>query len=135
VQERIYQTLRKRILNGGYDPGHRLVIDSLARDFGVSGIPVREAIRRLEAEGLIVYRPNVGPQVTQRDARLYEEELEAVAVLEGYATALAAPDLTPGDLERLREINSELLECANASDSFGFSRRNFDSSSRRRASA
>ncbi len=126
MQERIYQALRERILSGVYEPGDRLVIDSLARDFGVSGIPVREAIRRLEAEGLVVYRPNVGPQVAPQDSRLYEEELEVLAVLEGYATALSAPEMGPQDIERLREINSELLGCMNARDSLGFGRQNHE---------
>jgi DNA-binding FadR family transcriptional regulator len=48
-QERTYAILRSRILDGTYGPGQRLVIDALARDLAVSPMPVREAIRRLEA--------------------------------------------------------------------------------------
>ena len=62
-QQRVYETIRERILSGTYGPGYRVVIDGLATELGVSALPVREAIRRLEAEGLIVYRPNVGAQV------------------------------------------------------------------------
>ena len=56
-QERVYRAIRERILSGAYGPGYRVVIDPLAEEFGVSALPVREAIWRLEAEGLVVYRP------------------------------------------------------------------------------
>ena len=62
-QERVYKEVRERILAGTYVPGFRIVIDALAEEFGVSALPVREAIRRLEAEGLVIFRPNVGAQV------------------------------------------------------------------------
>ena len=62
-QERVYRAIRERILSGAYGPGYRVVIDALAEEFGVSALPVREAIWRLEAEGLVVYRPNAGAQV------------------------------------------------------------------------
>ncbi len=123
-QERAYQTLRERILDGAYRPGYGLVIDALAEDFGISVVPVREAIRRLEAEGLIVYRPNVGAQVAPADPRVYEEELAVLSVLEGYATALAAPAVGPADLARLHDINREMVECLNQFDALGFARWN-----------
>ena len=49
-QERVYQAVRERILSGAYGPGYRVVIDAIATEFEVSALPVREAIRRLEAE-------------------------------------------------------------------------------------
>jgi len=52
-QERVYRAIRERILSGAYPPGYRVVIDALATELGVSALPVREAIRRLEAEGLV----------------------------------------------------------------------------------
>jgi DNA-binding GntR family transcriptional regulator len=123
-QERAYQTLRERILNGAYGPGYRLVIDALAEEFGVSALPVREAIRRLEAEGLIVFRPNAGAQVAPADPSLYEEELSVLAVLEGYATALAAAEMEPSDVERLKEFTNQMVECMNTLDALGFGRMN-----------
>ena len=62
-QERVYRHVRERILSGTYGPGYRVVITHIARELDVSALPVREAIRRLEAEGLIVFRPNEGAQV------------------------------------------------------------------------
>src|SRR5579875_81573 len=67
--ERAYAVIRRRILDGTYRPGHRLVIGTLAAELGVSPVPVREAIRRLEAEGRVVYRHNAGPRVAPADGR------------------------------------------------------------------
>lgn len=67
--ERAYAVIRQRILDGTYRPGRRLVIGTLAAELGVSPVPVREAIRRLEAEGRVVYRHNAGPRVAPVDGR------------------------------------------------------------------
>lgn len=107
-QERIYSLLRKRILDGTYAPGQRLVIDTIARDAGVSHIPVREAIRRLEAEGFVQYQLNTGAQVTQVDELSWAEVMSTLAVLEGYMTALAAPRLTKADIRQLKKVNAAM---------------------------
>ena len=66
--ERAYLLIRSRILDGSYTPGSRLVIDALAGELGISPVPVREAIRRLEAEGKVVYRHNAGARVAETGA-------------------------------------------------------------------
>src|SRR3954468_12390076 len=109
-QERVYREVRERILSGAYGPGYRVVIDALAEEFEVSALPVREAIRRLEAEGLVVYRPNAGAQVAPAEPGLFAEEMTVLAVLEGYATALAAAHLTAEDIARLSEITDQMAE-------------------------
>ena len=73
--EQAYRVLRERIVNGVYVPGYRLVIDALALELGVSAVPIREAIRRLEAEGWVVYRPNTGAQVASIDVAQYEADI------------------------------------------------------------
>jgi DNA-binding GntR family transcriptional regulator len=123
-QERAYRTIRERILSGTYGPGYRVVIGTLAEELDVSAVPVREAIRRLEAEGLIVYRPNAGAQVAPADPGLYDEELTVLAVLEGYATALAAAELGPEDVERLKAINERMVEAMERIDALAFGRLN-----------
>lgn len=123
-QERVYRAIRERILSGSYGPGYRVVIDSLAEEFAVSALPVREAIRRLEAEGLVIYRPNAGAQVAPVDPALFEQEMTLLAVLEGYATALAAPDLTPEDIGELTAINDRMVEAMDRLDALGFARLN-----------
>jgi DNA-binding GntR family transcriptional regulator len=126
-QEHVYQAVHQRILSGAYSPGYRLVIDSLADELGVSALPVREAIRRLEAEGLVVYQPNTGPRVASADPAQFVYSLTVLAVLEGYATALAAPHMTPGDIARLREINQAMIACIDTLDAprFGELNREF----------
>jgi DNA-binding GntR family transcriptional regulator len=123
-QERVYRAIRERILSGAYGPGYRVVIDALAAEFSVSALPVREAIRRLEAEGLVVYRPNAGAQVAPADPGAFEDELTVLAVLEGYATALAAPRLDKGAVRRLTEINEQMVEAMQRLDSLSFGRLN-----------
>ena len=123
-QERVYQAIRERILSGAYGPGYRVVIDALAEEFEVSGLPVREAIRRLEAEGLVIYRPNAGAQVAPADPGLFDEEMTVLAVLEGYGTALAAPCLGAADIARLSEINDEMAAAMAELDTLRFGRLN-----------
>ena len=123
-QERVYQAIRERILSGAYGPGYRVVIDALAEEFEVSGLPVREAIRRLEAEGLVIYRPNAGAQVAPADPGLFDEEMSVLAVLEGYGTALAAPCLGEAQIARLTEINDEMADAMAGLDSLSFGRLN-----------
>lgn len=122
--ERAYSTIRERIFNGTYVPGYRLVIDALARELGISPVPVREAMRRLEAEGWVEYHPNSSAQVAAVDASKYEEELSVLALLEGYATALAAPHLTLKDVGHLREINLRMLGALQVADIRAFTHLN-----------
>jgi len=125
-QERVYRAIRERILSGAYGPGYRVVIDTLAEEFGMSGLPVREAIRRLEAEGLVIYRPNAGAQVSPADPRLFDQEMSVLAVLEGYGTALAAPHLGEAQITRLREMNDEMIAAMSELDTLRFGRLNQD---------
>jgi DNA-binding GntR family transcriptional regulator len=101
-----------------------MVIDALSVEFGVSALPVREAIRRLEAEGLVVFRPNAGAQVTPTEPGLFEQEMTVLAVLEGFATALAAPLLTPEDLVELAAKTDEMEGSIGRMDSLAFGRLN-----------
>ena len=107
-QERVYGVLRERIQTGEYEPGHRIVIDQLAAEFGVSALPVREAVRRVQAEGLVVFRPNSGACVAPADPELVDSMIELLAVVEGYATALAAPHLGDAEVERLRALTDAM---------------------------
>src|SRR4051812_9719862 len=125
-QQHAYETIRERILTGAYSPGFRVVIDALASELGVSALPVREAIRRLQAEGLIVYRPNAGAQVAPADPGLFVDELSVLALLEGHATALAAPLLTDADAERLRTSTDLMVAAMERMDPLAFGRHNHE---------
>jgi DNA-binding GntR family transcriptional regulator len=124
--ERVYGVIRERILNGDYGPGHRLVIDTLADELGVSALPIREAIRRLEAEGLVLYRVNVGATVATADPAQFGEGMAVLSVLEGYATALTAPLLTKGDFAGLEATTDRMQECMERLDVLGFGQENRD---------
>jgi DNA-binding GntR family transcriptional regulator len=125
--ERAYDRILQTIRAGHYRPGDRLVFERLARSMGVSVVPVREAIRRLEADGYVTYTRNVGATVRSIDVDRYAETIETVAALEGIALGLAAPHLDTTDLRRARDINGLLrrsLERLNA-DEFSHHNRRF----------
>jgi DNA-binding GntR family transcriptional regulator len=119
-----YAVIRQNILDGKSVPGERLAIEHLAREIKVSVVPVREAIRRLEAEGFVTFTRNVGATVASIDLDRYPETIEAVAVLEGVATGLAAPHLTATDLKRARALNEELRRSVDKLDPVRFTRTN-----------
>lgn len=123
-QERTYSILRDRIHSGAYPPMARVNIDAISRELGVSPIPVREALRRLEAEGWVRFQPNVGAIVAPVDATTWEQEMVAVAILEGAATADAAARLSPEDRQELRVIASEMEQVGLAGDPIRFSELN-----------
>jgi DNA-binding GntR family transcriptional regulator len=123
-QQQLYEALRERILSGAYGPGFRIVIDQIAAEFAVSALPVREAIRRLEAEGLIVYRANAGAQVAPAEPELFEDNMTVLALLEGYATALAAPLLTREDLAALEHRTDDMVAAMERMDTLAFGRHN-----------
>ncbi|GAB3142840.1 GntR family transcriptional regulator [Micromonospora sonneratiae] len=108
--EAVYQRLRVRILDGTYSSGFRLVLGQVAKEFGVSPVPVREAVRRLEAEGLVTFIRNVGAEVAGINTSDYADAMQTLAVLEGMATALAAGRLTKQDIAKANEINEEMRE-------------------------
>lgn len=106
--ELAYAVLRDGIVDGTYAPGSRLVLEELARSLAMSPVPVREAVRRLEAEGYVEVEPNVGPRVASFDEAQYADAMHLLAVLEGTATALAAPHLRDVDLAELRRANAAI---------------------------
>jgi DNA-binding GntR family transcriptional regulator len=109
--ERAYILIKTKITEGVYGPGYRLVLGSIAKELDVSVVPVREAIRRLEAEGLVTFTTNVGAQVVATDAREYQFTMETLSLVEGMATAMAAPNVKPSDIALARKINAEMREC------------------------
>lgn len=103
-----YHWIKERISTQEFAPGYRLVLSTLATDLDMSVVPVREAIRQLEAEGLVTFTRNVGAHVSMVDGTRYRASMETLGVLEGAATAMAAPHIEPADLEQARELNSRM---------------------------
>lgn len=121
-----YAWLRERIVSHRFSPGYRLVLSQIASELGISTVPVREAIRRLEAEGLITFEKNIGAQVALVDEDQYVTAMQTLAVVEGAATALAAPLLTADDLERARAVNQRMRDSLDHFDPHRFTELNED---------
>jgi len=119
-----YALLKDRIAQGAYSPGYRVVIDQLVRETGISSIPWREAIRRLEAEGWLEFIPKVGARVTVFDTNAYAQTMQVLARLEGYATALAQRRLTPETVAAAREINRDMTQALEDFDPVRFTKLN-----------
>jgi DNA-binding GntR family transcriptional regulator len=104
TQEYVLEALRAAILDGVFAPGSRLRQEDLAVAFGTSRIPVREALRVLEYEGLAASEPHRGFTVTALDADEIDEIYDLRIVLEGHAVRLAIPLLTQRDLDELQTL-------------------------------
>lgn len=115
AQELVLTALRKAILSGVLGPGARLRQEELAEVFGTSRIPVREALRALEYEGLVASVPHRGFTVTALDADDVEEVYDLRILLESEAVRLALPLLTDEDLEEL-EVLFKAMQEAKAPD-------------------
>lgn len=112
AQELVLESLRKAILAGVLGPGSRLRQEELADVFGTSRIPVREALRALEYEGLVASMPHRGFTVTSLDADDVEEVYALRILLESEAVRLALPLLTDDDLEDLEELFEKMQTAA-----------------------
>lgn len=108
LQEVVLTSVREAILSGVLPPGSRLRQEDLADRFGTSRIPVREALRVLEYEGLVTSEPHRGFTVTALDADDVEEVYDLRILLEGHAVKMAMPLLTDEDLEDLEALHARM---------------------------
>lgn len=108
ISEYVCSAIRENILGGRYPLGSKLDQQSLAVEFEVSVIPVREALRQLEAEGLVKILPRKGAFVIDLSPPEIKELFHLRAVLEGYAMELAAPRLNSAQLQTLKDIVSQM---------------------------
>lgn len=109
--EEAYRHLSHGIRMGLLKPGDRLVADDIAHSLGMSRMPVREALRRLTAEGLLVMPPNRGAIVRELSESEVIEVFEMRAVLEGLAAAMAARRHTRADVDDLQDLLSKMQRC------------------------
>ena len=116
LREIVYEELKLLILTGKISPGMRLMEEELAEDMGVSRTPIREAIRKLEKEGLITIEPRRGAYVSQISTKDMVEILEVRQNLEGLAAELAAQRMSEEDKEKLRNIAKAYEEAVAAGD-------------------
>jgi DNA-binding GntR family transcriptional regulator len=103
VVDQVYEAIRERITSGSLPRGDRIHQEDLAEELGVSRTPVREALRRLAAEGLVEMRTNRGARVADVNRREMNAAYQARLVIEPGAARLAAKQRLPGPLQRMQD--------------------------------
>lgn len=109
LRDVIFDTLREAIIVGELKPGQRLMEVQLAEKMGVSRTPVREAIRKLELEGLVEMLPRKGAHVAELSVKDIMDVLEVRATLDGLATSLSATRITDDEKKELRHLLDQFI--------------------------
>lgn len=107
LREVIFNTIREAIIVGELKPGERLMEVQLAEKMGVSRTPVREAIRKLELEGLVEMLPRKGAHVADLSVKDIMDVLEVRSTLDGLASALSASRITDEELKELKHVQTQ----------------------------
>jgi DNA-binding GntR family transcriptional regulator len=108
MQEIVTGTIHDAILSGRYPPGHRLIAEEVAQELGVSRMPVREALHRLEVAGLVTMVPHRGAVVSELSEQEIVEIYHIRAVLDGLAARLATPHVTAADHQQLTVLLDQM---------------------------
>ena len=114
---KVANVLRQEILNGNIEPGERLVQEELATTLGVSRMPIREALRILEAEGLVELQPHRGAVVRSLGMEDVEEIYALRALLEEVATRKSVDKLTEEEIARLEQL-TQIMKKSEGSEEF-----------------
>ena len=107
LRDVVFNTLRQAILRGELKPGERLMEVQLANKLGVSRTPIREAIRKLELEGLVLMIPRKGAEVADITEKSLTDVLEVRKALEELAVQLCCDKITKEELKELHEAADE----------------------------
>lgn len=116
LRDVVFNTLRQAILKGELEPGERLMEIQLAERLGVSRTPIREAIRKLELEGLVLMIPRKGAEVAEISEKSLREVLEVRRSLEELAIELACQRITQEELTALEEAESCFAKAVEAGE-------------------
>jgi DNA-binding GntR family transcriptional regulator len=111
LRDEVFFSLRNAILEGRLHPGERLVEKELAQSLSISRTPIREALRKLELEGLVAHEPHRGVIVVGVSQAEAAEIYTIRAVLEGLAARLAASRRTDADVAQLKRLLSTMEQC------------------------
>ncbi len=109
LRDVIFDTLRQAIIVGELKPGERLMEVQLAEKMGVSRTPVREAIRKLELEGLVEMLPRKGAHVADLSVKDIMDVLEVRATLDGLASSLSASRINDDEIKELRHLLDQFI--------------------------
>lgn len=110
MSEDLVSFIKQQILEGQLNPGSRIIETKLAKELGISQTPVREAIRQLSGEGIIVIVPNKGPMVRTLDMKDVFEIYTLRSVLEGLAIRLATHRASDEAIQRIKDLYDEMKE-------------------------
>ncbi|AGT33794.1 hypothetical protein M493_17940 [Geobacillus genomosp. 3] len=124
--EWVYEQLKEAILSGKLAPGERLVVDHLARELGTSSIPVRETLRRLEAEGWVERTPFVGARVAPVRLEEMEELFTIRLALEPILARTAVKGVDENAIAQLEQLVKQMDECAEQNDTAQYSQLNYE---------
>lgn len=116
LRDVVFKTLREAILKGNLAPGERLMEIQLANQLGVSRTPIREAIRKLELEGLVIMIPRRGAEVARITEKDLKDVLEVRASLEELAISLACERISELSVEALKEALKSFKAAINEGD-------------------
>ena len=114
LREIVYEELKLQILTGKIDPGTRMMEVELAEDMGVSRTPIREAIRKLEKEGLVIIEPRKGAYASQISTKDMVDILEVRQNMEGLAAYFAATRMSKEQMEELKRVSESFTEAVSA---------------------
>lgn len=126
LRDVVFENLRTAILDGNLKAGQRLMEVQLAEQLGVSRTPIREAIRKLELEGLVVMLPRKGAYVANMSFKDLIDVLEIRATLEGLAASLAAERRSDDDVVELEKLAKEFETCVREADVEGVLKKDVD---------
>ena len=116
LRDVVFNTLRQAILRGELSPGERLLEIHLANKLGVSRTPIREAIRKLELEGLVIMIPRKGAVVAEITEKSLRDVLEVRRALEALAVRLACEKIQAEEIEELKEAAKEFEKALKTGD-------------------
>ena len=116
LRDVVFNTLRKAILRGELKPGERLMEIQLANKLGVSRTPIREAIRKLELEGLVLMIPRKGAEVAQITEKNMQDVLEVRKALEELSVQLACERITPEQVEEMKMAAEDFRKVLKSGD-------------------
>lgn len=116
LRDVVFKTLRKAILTGELKPGERLMEIHLANRLGVSRTPIREAIRKLELEGLVVMIPRRGAEVAQITEKSLKDVLEVRRALDALCAELACDRISEEEMNQLKKACGEFEKAVQTRD-------------------
>lgn len=124
--EYVYNHLKADILAGRYQPEEKLIVSKISKEYHVSSMPVREAIKNLSDEGFVIAIPNCGAKVHVWDYDEFNDLMQISTALEMMAARMAAYNISPEGLEKLQLLYDQMVPCVEENNLVIYKRLNKD---------